>query len=240
MLEKKSALLGWGLLSLGLYSPLSVNAATTMCQQFGTYQSKGLQAYGDHDYTQARRYFEYQAILAEICPAYHLQKPIAYNNIALTYFHQQHYLTANAWLELAPKSKQSKLNAHIYANQIEQAQKNAQKSINGQYWSYVGQGAWNRIDVVKTANHQADISFSGMSPGRNILEYGPHMGDLTTRITIEDHQGTYQSAHSECKIHFRFLPNELVVKQATTRCSFGAGVNATGDYQKVDPHSEDG
>lgn len=70
-----------------------------------------------------------------------------------------------------------------------------------------------------------------MYPSRNILEYGPNIGDLTTQITIKDRQGTYQSANGECKIHFHFLPNERLVKQTTAWCSFGADITATGHYQ---------
>lgn len=239
MREKTLSLVYIALLTLGLSSSFAANAADEQCQQYTHYQRQGLQAYKSQDYTQARRNFEYQVILAEICPAHHHQKSLAYNNIALTYFHQQRYLTADVWLKLAPDSNQSKANAHFYAKEIEQAKTRAQASINGQYWSYVGQDAWNRISVKKTANNLVDISFSGMYPGRNILKYGPHMGDLTARITVKNHQGVYQTPNGECKIHFHFLPNKLIVKQSRAWCSFGAGVSATGHYQKVDDRSDD-
>ncbi len=225
------------LLILGLFL-MSANAQTmddleADCQKLSAIVAKGDRAYRNKDYDKAREHYESQVTWSELCLDDRGKIATAYNNVALTYFHQKAYGKARAWLLLAPDDPKSVYNL----KKLEPHFSELSTAVEGEYWEYQGQGVWS-VFVVKRSGDQYQIDFDGYRPLRVVPYYGVNMGSFSFKTSFEGRQGHYQmneeGDYGDCEFRFTFKKLELIVERLSgDQCGFGYGVYAEGTYQKV-------
>jgi tetratricopeptide (TPR) repeat protein len=204
------------------------------CQQADSYATLGAKAYQQGDYARARDIFRDQVAWSEFC---HFPKNAiitAYNNIALSYFHQNEFRKAKAWLQLAPDDKKSQFNLAQVAEKL--AGQTTALTPTGEYWQYAGMGSWNIVSVTKLSQGY-HIEFNGVYMGQMALYYGPNTGEFSTDSDIDAQQAVYhqteeQGGQCDVTLHFH---SESVSLTTHGNCGFGHNVRAAGEFWRVLP-----
>jgi tetratricopeptide (TPR) repeat protein len=207
------------------------------CQQIQHFAAKGQALYQRKQYTNARKVFEEQVAWSESCEVSESKMAEAYNNVALTYSHQQQYLMAQAWLKLAPTDKKSIFNLNKIHKQIQRANQQTGMQPTGEYWQYAGKSLWNVISI-KKAQSKYRVDFNGFYVTPMTMYYGPNMGDFSTLLDIQDGQAHYDMTTEgdglDCVYDVQISATTLTVTQLSgNNCGFGHNVRADGSYQKV-------
>lgn len=231
---------------VALFSALcSVHAMATQltvaeCKVINKHAAAGDRLYKTGEYQQARREYLAQVAWAEGCYIDTKRLATAYNNVALTYFHQQDYLKGAVWLALRPEDSKSKYNYSQYRDQIVAAEKQARQSITGTYWQYARLSIWNTITVRQAKNGHYIADFDGYYVGANALRYGPNMGQFSADLTVKNGHAYYKmdpEEQGDCSYEFTFGDNRIELKQTAGEildCGFGMNVIAEGTFHKVD------
>lgn len=230
-------------LTLSFLASFSVNASVTEqqiqqdCKKTARYSADGNKAYKNKDYDKAREHFTTQTAWSEFCQETDDKTSTAYNNVALTYIHQNSPLKAKAWLNLSPKSQKSQYNLALIKEPL--ATLPAPTDFSGEYWQYAGFGQWNTFTVTpKGPKYQ--IEFNGLYMPNMALYYGPNIGELSGLITVHDNKAIYKGSEqsddpqSTCQISIDFSENKNKVSLMTDgECGFGFNVVAYGDFERV-------
>lgn len=207
------------------------------CQKITNLAAKGQQYYQRKQYTKARTVFEDQVAWSESCEVSESKMAEAYNNVALTYVHQQQYLKAQAWLKLAPKDQKSIVNLNKIKQKVQLTDQQASMKPDGEYWQYAGKSGWNVISIKKEQSKYA-FNFNGLYVTPMTMYYGPNTGEFSTLLAIEHGHAHYAMAkddeYLDCVYDFKLEASTLrVVRVSGDMCGFGHNVTAEGEYQKV-------
>lgn len=230
-------------LAFGIFASASANASITEkqiqqdCKKTGSYSNDGNKAYANKHYDKAREHFITQVAWSEFCQESDDKTATAYNNVALTYIHQNAPLKAKAWLMLSPESQKSQYNLGMIKDAL--AALPTAKDFSGEYWQYAGYGQWNTFRVTPQGS-KYQIEFHGLYMTNQALYYGPNYGELSGPITIRDNKAIYKGSsqpddpQSTCEVSIAFSDNKNKVSLMTDgECLFGANVVAYGDFERV-------
>lgn len=230
-------------LTLGVFASFSASASVTEqqiqqdCKKISRYSADGNKAYSSKDYDKAREHFTTQVAWSEFCQETDDKTSTAYNNVALTYIHQNSPLKAKAWLSLSPKSQKSQYNLALIRDAL--AALPAATDFSGEYWQYAGFGQWNTFTVTPKGQ-QYHIEFNGLYMPNMALYYGPNIGELSGLINIDNNKAIYKGSEqpddpqSTCEISIGFSENKNRASLMTDgECLFGFNVVAYGDFERV-------
>lgn len=177
-------------------------------------------------------------------------RQIALNNAGLAALRAGECLRARAWLEVADAGHKA-----TQANRRQLLQRCAQAFAGspqtGEFWQYVGHGAWNSISIRPTGDETLRLDAFWMRVGRGPLqEYGPAaLGELKQvylQVEGDAAQGPFEGNEPgvDCQLRLRYLPDGLEVSHTDNEhCrNGGAGAVLQGRYWHVGdapPQSED-
>jgi tetratricopeptide (TPR) repeat protein len=218
---------------------ISSEQAVTDCLKIKYFSVTGDKYYKQNQYSKAREQYEQQAAWSESCQLSEPEIATAYNNIAMTYIHENKYLKAKAWLEINPSDNKSIFNLNKFKKQINTAIKNKSGTPEGEYWQYAGKSLWN-VFTINKKNEKYEFNFEGYYAGLMAMYYGPNMGSFSATLHINDSKAHYNMAETndadfDCAYNFSITDTMLIVEhESGTSCGFGHNVSAEGAYQKVE------
>ncbi|MBA1275697.1 tetratricopeptide repeat protein [Stutzerimonas azotifigens] len=219
------------------HAQVTAEQAEADCNNVKNLAAEGDRLYRVKAYAEARERYEAQAAWSESCQLDAGRIATAYNNVALTHLHEGNYLKARAWLGIDAQDAKSVFNRGKYKTQIEQAESDASRSLEGDYWLYAGKSLWNVVSLRK-AGAQYQAWFQGYAPGLMAMYYGPNMGQLSATLDFVDGRASYSMAEASpdyaCTFTFTTERDVLTVDQDGTDCGFGHNVRAGGTYRKVE------
>lgn len=224
-------------LSLTAHAEITEERLTADCLKVKNFAAQGDKYYKQGQYDKARNEYEQQAAWSETCGFDESKIATAYNNVALTYIHENNYLKANAWLKLRADDKKSVFNLKQINDKLNQAFANA-SGPQGEYWQYAGNSLWSVI-TIKKAGPKFKVSFEGFYAGLMAMYSGPNMGEFTTVLDIKNGHAHYSMAdekesYSNCVYDFSITKDSLKVDLVSgDSCGFGHNVSAEGNYSKV-------
>jgi len=221
-----------------VHAEISQQEIEADCKKIKDFAVNGDKYYKLQKYAKARKEYEQQAAWAESCELDDIKTAIAYNNVALTYIHQNEYLKAKAWLNIAPEDKKSIFNLNKMKSQLKKSTLKLSSVPEGEYWQYAGKSLWNVI-IIKKENRKYRFDFSGFYASPMTMYYGPNMGEFSTVLDIKKGRAQYSMAEDkedylDCIYDFFIKEDTLTVERISgDSCGFGHNVSADGVYLKV-------
>ncbi|MDN4625599.1 MULTISPECIES: tetratricopeptide repeat protein [unclassified Erwinia] len=204
------------------------------CMKIKNYAAAGDKAYKAKQYEKARYSYTEQVAWSESCQLPDSAIAVAYNNVALTWIRQGDYRKAKAWLLIDEKDAKSQYNLGLIKEKLAALPQPA--SPAGEYWEYAGKGMWNSYSISAEQDHYK-INFDGVSPGLMAMYYGPNIGSLEGKATIQNGRGVLQQREEgdwgNCDVTLLFTPMDLTT-QVNGDCGFGHNVSAAGHYIRVE------
>lgn len=223
--------------SLTAHAEISEEQIAADCLKVKSFATQGDKYYKLGQYSKAREQYEQQAAWSESCGFDEGKIATAYNNVALTYIHENNYLKARAWLSILPNDKKSIFNLNKIKNKLDQT---LEKTANpqGEYWHYSGKSMWDVI-TIKKAGTRFSVNFEGFYAGLMAMYSGPNMGEFSTVLAIKNGRARYSMAdekesYGNCVYDFLISKDSLKVDLVSgDSCGFGHNVSAEGHYSKV-------
>lgn len=217
------------------FAETEIDQIRSECKKLTHLASLGQAAYQQKNYLQALDYFQDQAAWTDFCSLHEdstgkiisdSQRATAYNNVGLTHAQLNQPRWAKAWYAILAQDAKSQYNR----NKLKPVQSSTVKT--GTYVKYIGQGAWDTIEV-RTEKNQYHIDYAGLRMGINGMIYGPNMGEFSTQMAKNADKAQYR--YESCVINLKFHQGESIqVQQSQADCGFGMGVYAEGNYVKVE------
>ncbi|MBW9929056.1 tetratricopeptide repeat protein [Escherichia coli] len=228
------------LLSANAHAEITDEQINADCAKITMYASQGQALYKAKNYPAARKYFEQQAAWSEDCKA-NDEKAIAtaYNNVALTWMHENQWRKARAWLMLLPQDPKSIYNLQLIKDKL--AALPSDFSTTNEYWNYAGKATWNTLTFkLARLTGTMQVDFQGNYFGMTGIYNGPNIGEFSESVTLKNGTGvivlrddTDDMIH--CNITLKLTTETLDVSTDTpNNCGFGANVSADGPYLRVD------
>ncbi|MGQ0800138.1 MAG: hypothetical protein ACT4NL_08520 [Pseudomarimonas sp.] len=166
---------------------------------------------------------------------------IAINNAALTQLRSNECLRARAWLEAADTSHKA-----TQANRRQLDERCVGKldgdQRTGQFWQYVGHGAWNSLSIRPSGDETLRLDAFWMRVGRGpVQEWGPAAFGELQRVNLHLAQTSARGAFEgydpavECHLHVNYVPGGITVAHTDAdNCRVGgAGAHLGGRYWRV-------
>lgn len=225
--------------SLAAHAEITDERIAADCLNVKTLAAQGDKYYKLGQYSKAREQYEQQAAWSESCDFDDAKIATAYNNVALTYIHENNYLKARAWLNILPNDKKSLFNLKKIKTNLDEALGKAAAAPQGEYWHYSGKSMWDVI-TIKKAGTKFSVNFEGLYAGLMAMYSGPNMGEFSTVLAIKNGRARYSMAdekesYGNCVYDFLISKDSLKVDLVSgDSCGFGHNVSAEGNYSKVD------
>jgi hypothetical protein len=197
----------------------------------------GKEALSNGDLAKAERYFRDQVGYAEDAQD-EKQIVAAYNNMSSVYLNAREYFRARIWIRLALRTEPKDTIAEQNLKSIQERLRDRAwpTSVNGTYVRYAGRGFWDAFCVNVTGDRKIHTCLRTMRIGGAWREYGPaSIGDIECDGELATNGG-YRCRNDQvpsCNISMTFADQSVSLKQEGD-CGFGYGVDATGDYDRID------